>query len=84
MMYVTDDVSGIHITPAHDYMTVINFENILDDINRGLIPTGTGQIFPVVWPSDFTDKENADANLYEFDKKWKEKMRNGNYERRTR
>lgn len=81
MLYVSDDVTGIHLTPAHDYLTVTDMEVILNDIDRGLIPTGTGQPFPVVWPSDFSDKDGADLNLYEFDKKWKENMRNGNYER---
>ena len=51
---ITDD--NIHgATPAHDYCTVTNMSNILDDIARDLIPTGTGKPFPVVWDSDFAD-----------------------------
>ena len=76
MLYVTDDVvaAGIHASPAHDYHTVKDFENILDDIARDIIPTGTGQTFPVIWPSDF-DQDNNGVDLYEFERMVKEKYR---------
>lgn len=50
---VDDGVSGL--TPAHTYDDTSEFESILNDIARDLIPTGTGKIFPVVWKTDFED-----------------------------
>ena len=74
MLYVTDNSNGFHISPAHDYLTVSEFECILGDIDRDIIPTGTGQTFPVVWPSDF-DEDADDTNLYEFYKRIKEQLK---------
>jgi hypothetical protein len=65
-------MNGIHMSPAHDYISASEFECILDDIDKGHIPSGTGQTFPVIWPSDF--KIDADnVNLYEFERMVKEK-----------
>lgn len=45
------------MTPAHTYATMTDFEAILNDISRDLVPTGTNQIFPVIWESDFEENE---------------------------
>lgn len=54
---VDDNVSGL--TPAHTYSDTTEFESILNDIARDLIPTGTGKIFPVVWKTDFDDSDTG-------------------------
>lgn len=55
-IFIQDD-NVLGMTPAHTYSTMTDFDAILDDIGRDLIPTGTGQPFPVVWASDFEENE---------------------------
>ena len=51
----SDVLAGM--TPAHTYSSTTDFEAILSDISRDLVPTGTKQPFPVVWESDFEENE---------------------------
>lgn len=50
-----DSLSGM--TPAHTYASTTDFEAILNDISKDLIPTDTGKVFPTVWESDFEPNE---------------------------
>ena len=49
------------MSPALKYAGTTAFEDILNDISRGVIPTGTGEPFPVVWGKD-GDKNIANSN----------------------
>ena len=44
------------MSPALEYAGTTAFEDVLNDIKRGVIPTGTGEPFPVIWGND--DKQN--------------------------
>lgn len=54
-MYINDADVITGETPAHTYSQTTRFEDILRDIDRNLIPTNTGQVFPTVWDSDFNE-----------------------------
>ena len=49
------------MTPALTYAGTTSFESILTDIRNGVIPTGTGEPFPVVWKND--DNMNIDTMM---------------------
>ena len=40
------------MSPALRYAGTHSFEDILNDINRGDIPTNSGEPFPVIWKND--------------------------------
>lgn len=40
------------MSPALNYVAVDSMEDILNEIARGVIPTNTGEPFPVVWKND--------------------------------
>ena len=62
---IVNDNSAMGMTPYHSYTLVKKFETILGDISRGLIPTNTGEIFPVVFEEDFkSDKSLGDDSLF--------------------
>lgn len=46
------------MSPALKYVGTTSFEEILADIRNGVIPSGTGEPFPVVWKHD--DDMNID------------------------
>lgn len=60
-----DDNNGAGLTPYHSYQTITRFEAILNDIHRGLIPTNTGEPFPVTFDDDFKDP-NESNSLFDF------------------
>lgn len=58
---IMDDNNVTGLTPYHTYMTINRFETILEDIERGIIPTNTGQIFPVTFDDDFKDDTEQES-----------------------
>lgn len=59
-LMIIDDNNCAGLTPDHSYKMVHKFESILQDIERGLIPTNTGVPFPVTFEEDFkTDKDDS-------------------------
>lgn len=58
-MMITSE-SEIKMTPAHQYSYESDFERILEDIGKGIIPCGSGQVFPVECndPNDYLMKQN--------------------------
>lgn len=61
-MIITQDAFGSKPrTPAHIYVYQSDFAKILEDIEKGLIPCGSGQPFPVEFsdPNDDISKMNS-------------------------
>lgn len=44
-------------TPAHLYASINNFNNILDDMMKGAIPTNTKFVYPTMWKADIIELE---------------------------
>lgn len=62
MMIVQDGpLAGKPCTPAHIYVYQSDFAKILEDIDKGLIPCGSGQPFPVEFdnPEDDISRMNS-------------------------
>lgn len=47
LIYSDGPLSGKNLTPAHTYVYQTDFAKILEDIEKGIIPCGSGQPFPV-------------------------------------
>lgn len=45
-MLIAQESNNI-ITPAHQYAYQSDFARILEDIDKGIIPCGSGQTFPI-------------------------------------
>lgn len=61
MLIISDGpIGSTPITPAHRYVYQGDFAKILEDIERGEIPCGSGQPFPVEFadPNDDLSKMN--------------------------
>ena len=62
MMIVQEgELAGRPCTPAHRYVYQSDFSKILEDIDKGEIPCGSGQPFPVEFadPNDDISKMNS-------------------------
>ena len=59
-MMITSEPEVKFMTPAHKYSYQTDFEEILNDIAKGVIPCGSGQVFPVECndPNDHLMKRN--------------------------
>lgn len=49
IIYTDGEIGSKPITPAHRYSYQNDFAKILEDIERGEIPCGSGRPFPVQW-----------------------------------
>lgn len=62
MLVVSDGLAGMkQCTPAHMYVYQGDFSKILEDIDKGIIPCGSGKVFPVEFanPDDDISKMNV-------------------------
>lgn len=59
-MMITAEDPLKRMTPAHMYSHETDFEHLLEDISKGIIPCGSGQVFPVESndPNDHLMKAN--------------------------
>ena len=60
MLIINDNSLGKPKTPAHDYVYQSDFAKILEDIDRGIIPCGSGQPFPLEF-------QNPDDDIVKMD-----------------
>lgn len=51
-MDLLDKYGTNEMSPALKYASVTVMEDILNDIARGVIPSGTGEVFSVIWKND--------------------------------
>ena len=63
MLLYSDGVLGSKpITPAHRYVYQSEWAKILEDIEKGEVPCGSGQPFPVEWADPKDAPSERDAN----------------------
>lgn len=64
-LFIADDSPVAGLTPYHSYKTTKRFEGILNDIERGIIPTNTGVPFPVTFEEDFKKKDDRNKSIFD-------------------
>ena len=60
-IYVSGNAQKHEMTPMHAYKGTPDFSVILKDMERGLLPVGTGKPFPVVFQDDDDQMTNQPA-----------------------
>ena len=48
----SDAIYGEKTTPAHSYEGTNDFNAILEDMMKGVIPTNTRTVYPTIWKAD--------------------------------
>lgn len=57
-----EGIFGEHVTPAHYYTGKNDFNIILEDMMRGVIPINTRQPFSVIWKDDKDELNRRNQN----------------------